>query len=82
MNLRTSDNYVQGVVESWGPTCGLELARRKLPSKYYYTLNNPLYAYKGQRRYTGFYWNGKNAGSEVCVLNIATHHDRCGNTHW
>jgi hypothetical protein len=74
MNRRTSDNYVQGLVQSWGDDCGMWLERKRIGSydwtpvsNFYEVDDGVLDATAG----TGFHWNGTDAGSRVCLFDYS-----------
>lgn len=82
MNRRSTDGYVQGLVQSWnGADCVMWLERKVIGS-YDYTPVSDGYEVVNTSASTGFHWNGANAGSRVCVHNNSTGAGGCGATAW
>ncbi|MET7451357.1 hypothetical protein ABZT03_05535 [Streptomyces sp. NPDC005574] len=82
MNRRSTDGYVQGLVQSWsGTDCSMWLERKVIGS-YDYTPVSDAYEVYNASASTGFHWNGTNAGSRVCIHNYNTGGSACGETAW
>ncbi|WTW98810.1 hypothetical protein OG216_38130 [Streptomycetaceae bacterium NBC_01309] len=80
-----ADGYVQAYAQPWGHRCTFWLERKRLgPNGYDWTrVSAREDLIKGTYYYTGFHWNGTDAGSRVCVDN----HDlqsfrQCGAGAW
>ncbi|MDX3804294.1 hypothetical protein [Streptomyces sp. AK04-3B] len=82
MNRRSTDGYVQGLVQSWnGADCVMWLERKVIGSYDYKSVSDG-YEVINTSASTGFHWNGANAGSRVCVHNYSTGAGACGDTAW
>lgn len=80
MNRRSSDNYVQGIAQSWGADCWVTLQRRKANEiDWSYVASKEVQQSKAS---TGFYWNGRDTQSRVCIYNVALGGSKCGGAAW
>jgi hypothetical protein len=82
MNRRSTDGYVQGLVQSWnGVDCEMWLERKVIGSYDYKHVSGGTDVVNTTAS-TGFYWNGTNAGTRVCITNWSTYVSDCGETAW
>jgi hypothetical protein len=82
MNRRSTDGYVQGLVESWSNADCLMWLERKVIGSYDYTPVSNGYEVINTSAATGFHWNGTNAGSRVCIEDLKSGSSGCGKTAW
>ncbi|MEL5956473.1 hypothetical protein AADR41_17180 [Streptomyces sp. CLV115] len=82
LNRRTSDGYVQALVQSWGARCAMWLERADTYPHYKQISND--YEAQLNKRATGFHWNGRGAGARVCIVNrtLGQTTPYCGNIAW
>ncbi|MFG3529939.1 hypothetical protein ACGF8B_24760 [Streptomyces sp. NPDC047917] len=82
LNRRSSDGYVQALVQSWGARCAMWLERADTYPHY----KQISYVYEAQlnKRSTGFHWNGRGAGARVCIVNktLGQTTPYCGSIAW
>ncbi|MET8116497.1 hypothetical protein [Streptomyces prasinus] len=83
LNKRTSDGYVQAVVQSWGDECAMWLERKRLGTNGYdwTRVSNRVVIISSQYK-TGFHWNGTDAASRVCITHNTTGREDCGLAAW
>jgi hypothetical protein len=85
MNRRTSDNYVQGLAQSWGDDCLMWLERKRIgsydwtPVSDYHEVNSAIGKPTAS---TDFHWNGTDAGSRVCLWNERLGTQDCSSGYW
>ncbi|WP_385625739.1 hypothetical protein PXH67_45155 (plasmid) [Streptomyces sp. P8-A8] len=82
LNRRTSDGYVQALVQSWGARCAMWLERADTYP--HYKQISKVYEAQLNKRSTGFHWNGRGAGARVCIVNqtLGQTTPYCGNIAW
>lgn len=84
LNKRASDGYVQALGQSWNNhECVFVLQRKRVGSGgYNWTAVSNGYWILNSKKSTGYHWNGKNAGSRVCLWNYTTGGSDCGDGAW
>ncbi|MFF7249341.1 hypothetical protein ACFZBU_36185 [Embleya sp. NPDC008237] len=82
LNRRTSDGYVQALVQSWGAHCAMWLERSDTWP--HYKRISKIYEAQLNKRSTGFHWNGRGAGARVCIVNVTLGQsaETCGEVAW
>lgn len=77
MNGGTPGSYAQGLVESWGDDCEMELRQSNDGGKTFTALSG-RYRVNSAKTNTGFYLNGHGQLAKICLNDISGSESACG----
>ncbi|MFJ9773945.1 hypothetical protein ACIRVF_22350 [Kitasatospora sp. NPDC101157] len=82
MNERGSGSSyeTQGLVQSWGDYCRMELARSDDGGSTWHPVSNPYWV-RNQAKETGFHWDPPGHLTEVCLYDAVTRVGACSNSY-
>jgi hypothetical protein len=89
--VRASDGYVRGAFRSWNlgssaQVCEGWLERKRYNSdgslQYNWTRVSDIDRIIAETRWSGYHWNGTDAGSRVCIKNYASGEKACSYGVW